>query len=343
MIRQNNEKLIYPLVSIVMPVYNADRYIVQAIESVLSQSYKVWELIIVDDCSSDKTVEIISDYSQNNSNIRVFKRNTNSGGCRVPRFEGVLQTAGEYICSIDADDFIEQDFLLKLIERQHETRADIVLDRMVGCDENGREIGSAIPRYDFNMSQILTGREAVKMTLSGWRIAMAGMLVKRDIYYSRATEAIKNPINSSFAIEFDQRMIIFGAQKIAMVNASYYYRNQPNSVTSRSTVFSDLMVVVELCYQFIETNYSDDNDAVTLMQCEYIDTTFLANRSYMTNYFSFSKKDRVELRSKIKVAHRNMMQRKMRGKRRIQSMLTRNFFLFDILSFVAIMRFKLKR
>lgn len=326
------------MISIVIPAYNAQKYIVHAIESVLAQTYSDWELIVVDDCSKDKTIEVVDSYAQRYSNIRLIQRTINSGGCRIPRFEGVLAAKGEFICSIDADDFIESDFLRKMVQRQEETEADVVLDRMIICNEQGEVTNWTIPSGGFNMEQILSGREAVKLTLCGWRIAMNGMLVKREIYQDRASLSLKQGINSTFAIELEQRKLLFYADKIAMVNAHYYQRKQAESVTHLSSACYDIIEVTELCYQFIADNYADDKQTMQAMEHEYIDTIFNANRSYLSNFFSYSKELRMKYRSLIKSAYSKIKERKMVGRRRVQKLLIINRFVFDILSFIAMIR-----
>ncbi|HOJ48978.1 MAG TPA: glycosyltransferase family 2 protein, partial [Bacillota bacterium] len=68
-----------PFVSVVMPAYNASKYIGQAIESVLNQTYVNFELIVIDDCSTDNTYDIIKKYSETDSRIKVVKNKINSG------------------------------------------------------------------------------------------------------------------------------------------------------------------------------------------------------------------------------------------------------------------------
>lgn len=89
------------LVSIIMPAYNVEQYIAQSIQSVLEQSYKNWELIVVEDCSTDGTLNIVAQYEQ--SNIIVLKNQSNSG----PGFncqKAIDYASGEFITRLDADD-----------------------------------------------------------------------------------------------------------------------------------------------------------------------------------------------------------------------------------------------
>ena len=92
------------LVSIIMPCYNAEAYIAQAIESVLNQTYTNWELLICDDCSTDNSWAIISQYAANDSRIRGFRTKVASGSPVMPRNIAIKEAAGDVIAFLDSDD-----------------------------------------------------------------------------------------------------------------------------------------------------------------------------------------------------------------------------------------------
>ena len=92
-----------PLVSIIMPCYNAERYIAQSIESVLAQTYQNWELLITDDCSTDKSVEIISKYSKNDDRISVIVPDEHQGIART-RNMSISRARGRFVAFLDSDD-----------------------------------------------------------------------------------------------------------------------------------------------------------------------------------------------------------------------------------------------
>ena len=91
-------------VSIIMPVYNAERFIDEAIDSVISQTYFDWELLIVDDCSTDKSSTIVKNYLRNDSRIRYLKTDKCSGSPAFPRNLGINEAKGRYIAFLDSDD-----------------------------------------------------------------------------------------------------------------------------------------------------------------------------------------------------------------------------------------------
>lgn len=93
-----------PLVSIITPCYNAAVFISQTIESVLAQSFDNWEMIIVDDCSSDDSLLIIQKYAGEDSRIRYLRTNKPSGSPSLPRNIGIREAKGQYIAFLDSDD-----------------------------------------------------------------------------------------------------------------------------------------------------------------------------------------------------------------------------------------------
>jgi len=107
----NNSKI---LISIVIPMYNAQKFILETIDSVLNQTYKNWEMIIIDNCSSDKSCELIT--SLNDDRINLIKLDANSAGPARPRNIGIENSKGEYIAFLDADDLWSSDKLEKQLE-----------------------------------------------------------------------------------------------------------------------------------------------------------------------------------------------------------------------------------
>ena len=109
------------MISIIMPAYNAERYIKESIMSIISQTLSDWELIIIDDCSLDKTAAICKSYTDHFENIQYF-RNSNNEGVAASRNRGVSIAKGEWIAYIDSDDCWHPKKLelqLQLAEEKH--------------------------------------------------------------------------------------------------------------------------------------------------------------------------------------------------------------------------------
>ncbi|MBF0358611.1 MAG: glycosyltransferase family 2 protein [Magnetococcales bacterium] len=93
-----------PLVSIITPMFNAEQFISQTIESVQKQTLTNWEMLIVDDCSTDQSREIVREICKNDSRICLIERTKNAGGPAAPRNEAMRQARGKYFAFLDADD-----------------------------------------------------------------------------------------------------------------------------------------------------------------------------------------------------------------------------------------------
>ena len=101
------------LVSIIMPNYNSAKYIKDAIDSVVAQTYTNWELIIVDDCSLDNSFEIINQYKD--ARIKLIKNESNSGAA-ISRNNAIKMAQGRWIAFLDSDDLWNKDKLLKHLQ-----------------------------------------------------------------------------------------------------------------------------------------------------------------------------------------------------------------------------------
>lgn len=103
------------LVSVVMPSYNSANFIGQSIESVLAQVYEHWELLVVDDASTDNSFDVIEDYAKSDCRIKARKLSKNSGAA-IARNWAIDKASGRYIAFLDSDDFWYPDKLLKQID-----------------------------------------------------------------------------------------------------------------------------------------------------------------------------------------------------------------------------------
>ena len=98
------------LITVVVPVYNAEKTIGKCVDSLLSQSYKNVEVILVNDCSNDRSLDICNEYANKHGNVRVLSNEKNLG-VSYTRNRGIDATNGKYICFVDSDDYVDNDYL----------------------------------------------------------------------------------------------------------------------------------------------------------------------------------------------------------------------------------------
>lgn len=114
------------MVSIITPCHNSDSVIAQTIKSVFTQTYQNWELLIVDDCSTDNSAKIIKEYAEKDSRIRYFRTDKPSGSPSHPRNIGIENAKGKYIAFLDSDDVWLPDKLEKQIKFIEANNYDLV-------------------------------------------------------------------------------------------------------------------------------------------------------------------------------------------------------------------------
>lgn len=128
------------LISIIMPTYKCGKFIEESIISVQSQTYKNWELIIVDDCSEDGTVDLVLDYQKSDDRISLYQNATNSGAA-VTRNTALKNAHGRWIAFLDSDDLWEPSKLEKQIKFMKENNFAFTYHEYVEIDEQDNELG----------------------------------------------------------------------------------------------------------------------------------------------------------------------------------------------------------
>ena len=127
------------LVSVVVPVFNAAKYLKPCLDSVLNQHYEKFELLLIDDGSTDNSPEICDEYARRDSRIRIF--HTVNSGVSASRNIGLEHAKGELIFFLDADDFLESDAFSKLIEAGKRTQAEWVIGNALIISSQGQSAG----------------------------------------------------------------------------------------------------------------------------------------------------------------------------------------------------------
>lgn len=138
----------YLKVSIITPVFNSEKYLLETINSVKEQTHTNWEMLITDDCSTDSSVAIIEKLAKNDERIKLQKLNVNSGS-GVARNTSIEASSGDIIAFIDSDDLWDKEFLEKSISVMEEKKAGIVFSSYRRVSEQlDEDLGSFIvPKY----------------------------------------------------------------------------------------------------------------------------------------------------------------------------------------------------
>ena len=145
-------------VSIVVPLYNAGAFLEETIRSVQAQTMTDWELLLVDDCSTDNSRQIAENYQKKDGRIRLIRQSENLGAARV-RNRGVDEASGRYIAFLDADDLWKPEKLSVELEFMKNKNAGFVFSGYEFADEAGRGLGKIV-----RVPETLNYRQALKNT-----------------------------------------------------------------------------------------------------------------------------------------------------------------------------------
>lgn len=153
------------LVTVVLPIYNVEKYLNRCIESVVSQTYQNLEIILVDDGSPDNCPAICDHWAGRDKRIRVIHKQ--NAGLGMARNSGIEMATGDCICFFDSDDYIEPDLVEKCVKAMQETKAQIVVYGYDRLDKNGKVAVSSVPELPNTVMRDEEIRDIVIPCLAG--------------------------------------------------------------------------------------------------------------------------------------------------------------------------------
>lgn len=243
------------LITVVVPIYNVEKYIKQCLDSLVNQTYKNLEIICVDDYGTDNSMDIVKEYANKDSRIKILKQSENRGQGEA-RNLGIDNASGEYIYFIDNDDFIDNDYIEKLVNVANRTNVDIVCNSAIlkyFGDNNLKNKFIKSPR-EYDLNKVLNWDDKLLKTLpisACCKLYKTSMLKDNKIYFAGNRlkfedfyfwYILKTKIRSIYII-FD---------------SVYYYRQRENSTMSvnkynKNDCF-DSLYIIELLYKYYKEN-----------------------------------------------------------------------------------------
>ncbi len=230
-----SDKELDVMVSIIIPVYNVAEYLHECIQSVISQTYKNYEVILVDDGSKDLSPQICDDYSEKYDFIRVIHKQ--NGGLSSARNAGIAIAKGSYLCFLDSDDCISSVFLETLIENAKASGADISICDYIEWDYlkvNYSELEQEMLLQENKVQDMSPQYIWEKLTLSGSLareitpvVTAWGKIIRHDLYRD-----ITFPEGLWHEDEFIVHKLLSRAKAYVKTSARlYYYRQRNDSIT----------------------------------------------------------------------------------------------------------------
>lgn len=215
-----------PKVSIIVPIFNVEKYLRQCLDSILSQTVHDVEIVLVNDCGTDRSWMIAQEYALLDSRIKLVEHTINQG-LSVSRNTGIKNSSAPFIVFVDSDDFVHPDFCRKLIDAIERADSDVAMCNTNIVYEEGTEFVDYNQYWDFKFhSPAIVTTEVVQQT----NVCVWNKIFRREIIVSRNIEFPPNLVNED---ELFWRLYCLYAKKIAWVEEKLYnYRQHKGSITS---------------------------------------------------------------------------------------------------------------
>ena len=241
----------FPKISVIVPVYNTEKYLHRCIDSVLAQTYKDFELLLIDDGSKDSSGAICDEYAARDSRVKVFHKE--NGGVSSARNAGLAIASGDWIMHLDGDDWIAPDIQERLIRKGEDTGADIVMGDFLFAYSD-RDILYSLPDWDNNKTASLN-----RYITSVWTCVWGG-IHKRSLY---EVYQLKSPQGVTYCEDFHlMARLCYHAKKVVNVHQPFYhYRQQEGSVMhnlNKQTERDEQWVYQDIIRFFKEKGMYDD-------------------------------------------------------------------------------------
>lgn len=216
-----------PTVSIIVPVYNVEKYILSCLQSIADQSFGDYEVILVNDGSQDGSVSICQTFIKKDDRFRLVSQE--NGGVSSARNFGLTQAKGTWLLFVDPDDMIVENLLIRCLERVAETNSDLVAFRYAAMDESGIIADlklDAKPSY-----RQMTGERAVaELCLGSIEDYVWSFVARRSLYES---SSIRFPQGRRMEDAATTYRILSAANRVVLMDEKLYlYRSRPDSIVS---------------------------------------------------------------------------------------------------------------
>lgn len=277
------------MISVIVPVYNAEKFVEKCIESVQAQTYMDWQMILVDDGSKDNSLEVCQGYAKKDNRISVIHQE--NAGAGAARNTGLAKATGDYVVFIDSDDYVDKDYFALLAKHNE----DVVFIDVQAVDENGKVVRDEflsvyknLSKDDFMRSQ-MTG----KINWGGVR-----KVVKREILERNNIKYTDHKVGEEALFTYSS---VFYSKSIAFIEKPVYFYIQRDDSLSRTKMDDPWGEVAIALKEQTKSNGSYN---------EYADTVnaFILTAAAVSSDRLASNYSKNEYRQKIEELHTRLKQ-----------------------------------
>lgn len=234
----------YPLISVIVPIYNVEKYLNRCIDSILNQTYKNLEVILVDDGSTDNSINIIKSY--NDDRIKIYSKK--NGGLSDARNYGLDKANGNYVSFIDSDDFIELDMFEKMVQHLIDRDVDIVVCDMKYLYDDGST--SFASGGNFVCGNVLENPDLILMNNSA-----CNKLYKIEMFND-----IKFPKGKYYEDLATIPILLYKAKKIIKIDEPFYiYFQRKGSIAhSANKKIFEIYDAIKSCIDYVKSTGNEE-------------------------------------------------------------------------------------
>ncbi|EHC03872.1 glycosyl transferase family protein [Streptococcus suis R61] len=238
------KKIKEELVSVIVPVYNVEKYLSQCLDSIIHQTYKNLEIILVNDGSTDGSGKICDDYAAKDGRIKVIHQE--NGGLSDARNKGLDLMTGQFVTFVDSDDYLENNCIHTLYTYACTCKTDISIGKFIEFEENTSQFLFHNHLNNGNKIEFLTGDQCLerhhKYFLGIFVTAWAKLYRTSLFNDSNPCKSIRYPLGVLHEDQYTTHKLFFKSNKIVFVNDYLYvYRVRENSITN--TLLSDKRIM----------------------------------------------------------------------------------------------------
>ena len=239
------------LITVIIPVYNVEKYLPRCIDSIINQTYTNLEIILIDDGSLDRCGEICDQYAEKDKRVKVIHKE--NGGVSSARNVGLDNASGIYVTFIDADDWVEENYLYILLSNIVKKNADIAI-----CNYNRVTGNSIVSNSLQNDTKLINSKEYLIKVLNpqtGFGFCWMKLIKRESINNIRFNETLTVGEDAIFNIEIAKNVTTI----VSLEEALYNYRNRSSSVVKKydTNYVEKYLRAIQATRKYIFDNYKE--------------------------------------------------------------------------------------
>ncbi|AHH46752.1 glycosyl transferase [Francisella tularensis subsp. holarctica PHIT-FT049] len=286
------------LITLVIPIYNIENYLGRCLDSVINQTYKDLEIILVNDGSTDNSLEICESYAKEDSRIKII--NKNNGGLSSARNVGLDACKGDYVTFIDSDDWVSLDYIEILYKNIIDNNADISIINAIKVKSQNN---------DFTLKEqknlLHTYFSSIEFALDNTLPVMACA----KLYKTKLFENLRFTNSIVFEDEDIMYRLLYHANKIVCTDyIGYFYFQRPTSITSSKKKRQNIIKSSDSLIFVLTKKEQFFKGKTTIPYKFYIDSAGLLSRYYAKSFLYPFDKEMIKQRKKIKLFINKLLQ-----------------------------------